>query len=187
MWHIYWHKVSWNKIICVSFDNTEVQVYSGHYVSRNCWKNIELNTKLTLVFMKLESQMEIVRLKPIRLHCLGCHSLDFNAKMGLQTLNQWAWPAKRNLLFYWIFNNNNKKACFFKIHVSWNLYLFLRLPKHSSIYNKNIGYHYNEIILITFEITKPVKGRIFSVSTHRTLEVYVRLINLPSYSYICQQ
>lgn len=51
-------------------------------------KNIELNTKLTLVFMKLESQMEIARLKPIRLHYLGCYSLDFHVEMGLQTLKQ---------------------------------------------------------------------------------------------------
>lgn len=40
------------------------------------------------MFMKLESQIEIVPTEPIRLNCLGCYHLVFNVKMELQTLKQ---------------------------------------------------------------------------------------------------
>lgn len=56
--------------------------------AENADKTRELKTKLHLVFMKLESQIEIVPTEPIRLNCLGCYHLVFNGKMELQTLKQ---------------------------------------------------------------------------------------------------
>lgn len=46
-------------------------------------EKIELKTKLPLVFVKFESQMQIVPTKPIRLNYLGCYPLIFNVKNGI--------------------------------------------------------------------------------------------------------
>lgn len=63
MWHIYWHKISWNKITSVALTILEFR-----YVQDIIWagftdKNIELKTKFSLVFLSLESQMPTYKYK----------------------------------------------------------------------------------------------------------------------------